>query len=140
MTVEAKKYLPKLLSKFNLKKVYLIGHSDGATIAAINSTLENNSYKILGTITSGAIGDSYLQLGAVSDALEYYIKAYERRDNNLTSPIYLMKAALCHEIEENYDRDLITNVFTDIASYEWIVFTSSNGVDLFFDLLDKLYL
>ena len=50
MTVEAKKYLPKLLSKFNLKKVYLIGHSDGATIAAINSTLENNSYKILGTI------------------------------------------------------------------------------------------
>ena len=50
MTVEAKKYLPKLLSKFNLKKVYLIGHSDGVTIAAINSTLEKNSYKILGTI------------------------------------------------------------------------------------------
>ena len=59
--------------------------------------------EILGTITLGAIGDSYLQLGAVSDALEYYTKAYNRRDNDLTSPIYLMKAALCHEIEENYD-------------------------------------
>ena len=43
------------------------------------------------------------------------------------------------EIEEDFHRDTIANVFTDIASYEWIVFTSSNGVDLFFDLLDKAY-
>ena len=43
------------------------------------------------------------------------------------------------DIQEDFDRDLITNVFTDITSYEWIVFTSSNGVDLFFDLLDKAY-
>ena len=43
------------------------------------------------------------------------------------------------DIQEDYDRDSITNVFTDITSYEWIVFTSSNGVDLFFDLLDKAY-
>lgn len=43
------------------------------------------------------------------------------------------------DIQENYDRDSITNVFTDITSYEWIVFTSSNGVDLFFDLLYKAY-
>jgi len=43
------------------------------------------------------------------------------------------------DIQEDYDRDSITNVFTDITSYEWIVFTSSNGVDLFFDLLYKAY-
>ena len=43
------------------------------------------------------------------------------------------------DIQEDYDRDSITNVFTDITSYEWIVFTSSNGVDLFFNLLDKAY-
>lgn len=43
------------------------------------------------------------------------------------------------DIVEDYDRDTIANVFTDISSYEWIVFTSSNGVDLFFDLLDKAY-
>ena len=50
MNLEAEKYLPKLLLEFNLKNVFLLGHSDGATIAAINSTLENNNYKILGTI------------------------------------------------------------------------------------------
>jgi len=43
------------------------------------------------------------------------------------------------DIQEDYNRDSITNVFTDITSYEWIVFTSSNGVDLFFNLLDKAY-
>ena len=50
MNLEAEKYLPKLLSEFNLNKVFLLGHSDGATIAAINSTLDNNNYEILGTI------------------------------------------------------------------------------------------
>ena len=50
MNLEAEKYLPKLLSEFNLNEVFLLGHSDGATIAAINSTLDNNNYEILGTI------------------------------------------------------------------------------------------
>lgn len=50
MNLEAEKYLPRLLSEFNLNKVFLLGHSDGATIAAINSTLKNNNYEILGTI------------------------------------------------------------------------------------------
>ena len=31
MNLEAEKYLPKLLSEFNLNKVFLLGHSDGAT-------------------------------------------------------------------------------------------------------------
>ena len=50
MNLEAEKYLPRLLSEFNLNKVFLLGHSDGGTIAAINSTLKNNNYEILGTI------------------------------------------------------------------------------------------
>ena len=47
MNIEAEKYLPELLLKFNLKRVFLLGHSDGASIAAINSSLRTNSYKIL---------------------------------------------------------------------------------------------
>ncbi len=50
MSIEAKKYLPELISKFNLKKIYLLGHSDGASISAINASLKNINYKILGTI------------------------------------------------------------------------------------------
>ena len=68
-------------------------------------TLEKVNFddELLGTVTYGAIGDAFLQLGAVNDALDYYKKAYNRRDNELTTPIYLMKAALCLEIIEDYD-------------------------------------
>ena len=50
MNIEAESYLPELLSKLHLNNVYLLGHSDGASIAAINSSLKNNKYNILGTI------------------------------------------------------------------------------------------
>jgi TolA-binding protein len=68
-------------------------------------TLKKVSFddELLGTISLGAIGDAFLQLGAVSDALTYYTKAYKRRDNDLTSPLYMMKAALCLEAESDYD-------------------------------------
>ena len=60
--------------------------------------------ELLGTISQGAIGDAYMQLGAVSDAFIYYEKAYQRKENELTTPLYLMRAALCLEIEENYSK------------------------------------
>ena len=60
--------------------------------------------ELLGTISQGAIGDAYLQLGAVSDAFVYYQKAYQRKENDLTTPLYLMRAAMCLEIEENYSK------------------------------------
>ena len=44
-----------------------------------------------------------MQKGSVSDAFTYYEKAYNRKDNELTSPIYMMKAAFCLEIEEKYE-------------------------------------
>jgi len=37
MSIEANKYLPNILNQLDLKKFYLIGHSDGGTIAALNS-------------------------------------------------------------------------------------------------------
>ena len=45
-----------------------------------------------------------MQLGAVTDAFVYYEKAYQRKENELTTPLYLMRAALCLEIEENYTK------------------------------------
>jgi len=64
--------------------------------------------ELLSTIAIGAIGDAYLQLGAVSDALSYYLSAYKRKDNDLTSPIYMMKAAFCLEAQGDYDEAIRT--------------------------------
>jgi len=37
MTIEAEKYLPILIKKLKIKNYFLIGHSDGGTIAALGS-------------------------------------------------------------------------------------------------------
>ena len=49
MTVEAEKYLPMILKKLSIRKYFLIGHSDGATIAALGS-LKSVNNNLLGTV------------------------------------------------------------------------------------------
>ncbi len=58
--------------------------------------LENFSAddEIISTFAIGAIGDAFLQLEQPEDALGYFEKAANRRDNNYTTPKYLFKAAL----------------------------------------------
>lgn len=50
--------------------------------------------EMIGTFAVGAIGDAFLQLEQPEEALEYFIKAANRRDNDFTTPKYLFKAAL----------------------------------------------
>ena len=42
-------------------------------------------------------------------------------------------------IVPKYEKTTITDVFTEIASYEWIIFTSANGVRYFFELFFKAF-
>jgi tetratricopeptide (TPR) repeat protein len=58
---------------------------------------------LLGPITEGAIGDANLELGELETALKHYRKAYGMNDNELTSPIYMMKAAKVLESLENLE-------------------------------------
>jgi tetratricopeptide (TPR) repeat protein len=48
---------------------------------------------LLGPIAEGAKGDAELELGNSDAALKHYEKAYSMNDNELTSPVYMMKAA-----------------------------------------------
>lgn len=50
--------------------------------------------EIIATFAVGAIGDAFLQLEQEEDALDYFVKAAKRKDNNYTTPKYLFKAAL----------------------------------------------
>ena len=46
MSIEAKKYLPEVINQLHLKQYILIGHSDGGTIAALNSaSVQSNDLK-----------------------------------------------------------------------------------------------
>ncbi len=48
---------------------------------------------LLGPVAEGARGDARLELGETDAALKHYKKAYSMNDNQLTSPVYMMKAA-----------------------------------------------
>ena len=48
--------------------------------------------KIVGAVAKGAIGDAFVGLGQLDDALDYYKKAANYNDNDFSAPIYLFKA------------------------------------------------
>ncbi len=59
---------------------------------------------ILSSIALGAIGDAHLELDNKDKALSYYKKAADNKSNNLTTPIYLLRAGeLAEEMGENKD-------------------------------------
>jgi tetratricopeptide (TPR) repeat protein len=57
---------------------------------------------MISTVALGAIGDSYMELNDIDEAIKYYEKAVTNGDNNLTSPIYLFKAGLAYEDKQDF--------------------------------------
>jgi tetratricopeptide (TPR) repeat protein len=57
---------------------------------------------MVSSIALGAIGDAYLELGEVDDAISYYKKAAKNQANDLTSPMYLFKAGIAYEEKGDY--------------------------------------
>lgn len=61
---------------------------------------------ILAPIAEGAIGDAECELGNREAAISQYLKAAKVSDNNMTAPIYLMKAANLYELDGNKEKAL----------------------------------
>jgi len=57
-------------------------------------------------VAYGATGDAYMELGEVDKAISYYKSAVEHSENDLTTPVYLMKAARAHEEVGDYSEAL----------------------------------
>ncbi len=47
---------------------------------------------ILSALAKGAIGDAFAQKNQMKEALEYYVKAFEMNQNDITTPRFLLKA------------------------------------------------
>lgn len=89
------------IAKYDLGIAYLNNSQFKEAIKTLKDVNFND--EILGTETYGMIGDAYLELGDVSEALNYYTKAYKNRDNVLTTPIFMMKAAQTLEMSSKLD-------------------------------------
>lgn len=76
---------------------------------------------IISPLAAGLMGDAEMQLGHTDQALEDYLTAVKRNDNQLTTPIFLMKAALACELKGDYTQavSLYENIKTQFhASQE----------------------
>ena len=62
--------------------------------------------KMVAPIAFGAIGDAYVELDNLSDALIFYKKAVTVSANEFTTPIYLMKVGFVHEQNGDYNKAL----------------------------------
>jgi len=58
--------------------------------------------EMISSIALGSMGDAYMNLGEIDNAISYYEKAANNSDNKFTTPIYLKRAALAHESNGNY--------------------------------------
>ena len=70
-------------------------------------SFETNS-NMLKPLAFGAMGDAYSEQEKYGQAADYYLKAADSKDNNFTSPIYLMKAGLVLEEAGQYEEALNT--------------------------------
>ena len=91
----------------NLAHYYagIIYVKQGEYQAAIDQLKKFSSDDVLvQSMAYGATGDSYMQLGKSDKAIEYYKKASDKGENELTSPAFLMKAGWAYEILGDYKK------------------------------------
>ena len=58
---------------------------------------------ILSSLALGCIGDAYMELLDTDNALSYYEDAASYTDNEFTTPRYMLKQAMIHESNGDYD-------------------------------------
>jgi|LGOV01.1.fsa_nt_gb tetratricopeptide (TPR) repeat protein len=73
--------------------------------------------KMVGPIAKGAIGDAFVGLNQLEDALDYYQKAANANTNDFTSPLYLLKAGKTAMTLKEYGKaqDLFERIKNDFS-------------------------
>lgn len=60
--------------------------------------------ELVSSICYGSIGDAYMNLDKVDEAINYWLKASFNSENQFTTPIYLKRAAQALEQKGNFDK------------------------------------
>ncbi len=81
---------------------------------------------ILSALATGAIGDAYVELGDLDEALSFYLKATKINANEFTTPLFLKKAALIHEEKGDFKGAL--ELYTKIKK-EYHTSREANDID-----------
>jgi tetratricopeptide (TPR) repeat protein len=72
----------------------------------------NSDDEMLGPVSLGAVGDAFADINQPEQALEYYQKAANKKDNDFTSPLFLYKAGMTAMELEQFNK--AASLFTEI--------------------------
>lgn len=87
--------------------------------------------EFVGPMATGGIGDAYMELGQKDKALEYYLKASGQQVNDLTTPLYLMRAAFVYEDKGKFDKAV--ELYEKIQK-EHVKSTEARDIDKYIEL------
>ena len=85
----------------------------------------NSDDELLGPTALGAIGDAFADIDQAEDALDYYEKAANKKDNEFTTPLFLYKAGHTAMSLKQYDK--AAQLFTQIKEK---YAKSDQGIDI----------
>jgi tetratricopeptide (TPR) repeat protein len=90
------------LAKYYTGIIYLKQGKFDDAITYLNKFDSDDEF--VGPMATGGIGDAYVELGQKEKAVEYYLKASSQQVNDLTTPLYLMRAAFIYEDLGKFDK------------------------------------
>ncbi|MFA5972720.1 MAG: tetratricopeptide repeat protein [Lentimicrobiaceae bacterium] len=90
------------LSKYYAGIIYLKQGKFEDAITYLKKFDSNDEF--VGPMAKGGIGDAYMELGQKDEAIDFYLKASSEQVNDLTTPLYLMRAAFVYEEEGKFDK------------------------------------
>ena len=62
--------------------------------------------KVIASLSIGATGDAYIELGDTEKGISKYMEAADFGENSFSTPLFLMKAAEIYELENKYSEAL----------------------------------
>ncbi len=121
---EYKGYKGGEISKYALGNIYFKQGDYEAALNALKDVKINDTY--LMTLAIGTQGDCYSELGDYPKAVEMYIKAAQRVDNKVTSPMYFFKAGLNAEEAGDYEK---AAEYYKVIKDKYVSFSSQKGIE-----------
>lgn len=88
------------LANYYLGMAFLRTGEFQSAIEALNQF--DGDDEMLGTLAIGAQGDAHMELENLEEAVSHYEKAANRKENEFTTPLFLMKAGKTYELLGDY--------------------------------------
>jgi tetratricopeptide (TPR) repeat protein len=94
---------------------------------AIDNLEKFNAHDVLVSANAAGVeGDAEMQLNNTDKAIDYYMEAVKRSDNDYTAPMFMKKAAQAYELKGDYTNAL--NLYQSIKS-KYFNYSEANDID-----------